>query len=202
LPFEVLKASFLFLVKEFGSDLASPSLTCRAFRAVALELMNSRVMLAEKGRIERFIYGHHLRSLVGLEMCTIKHLIIDLKNVGKEFIRVIARNVAHTLSILVISGAGVDSSECYEALGVLFEQCGGILALRLWNFDFGDIPDAISQVVKDGVVRLSQLDLTDCRGNIRMFVENTPIPHLGTLAYQSARVAGEEEEILDAIASN
>jgi hypothetical protein len=30
IPFEILKKSFLFLVKELGSDLASPSLTCRA----------------------------------------------------------------------------------------------------------------------------------------------------------------------------
>jgi hypothetical protein len=92
LPFEVLKESFLFLVKFTGSDLAPPSLVCRAFRAVALELMSSRLVFVNEGeRIDGFICGRQLRSLVGLESCAIKYIVIDLEFIGKELIPLLAR---------------------------------------------------------------------------------------------------------------
>jgi hypothetical protein len=66
LPFEVLKESFMHLIKDYGSDLASPSLVCRAFRAVALEVMNSRrIFVKTEEKPEHFVCGSHLRSLVG-----------------------------------------------------------------------------------------------------------------------------------------
>jgi hypothetical protein len=203
IPFEVLRESFIHLLKQFGSDLASPSLACRAWRVVALDLMNSfRIIVEGQGRIESFTCGLHLRSIVGLERCTIKHLVLNLDIVGKEYIPLIARFAATTLSSILISCGGIDSSECFDALDVIFKQCDGIRSLRIEFFDFGVDPESISQAVKDGLSRLKQLDLLDCRGDIRMFVENTPIPNLKILYYESVREAVEENEIIAALAMN
>jgi hypothetical protein len=87
-------------------------------------------------------------------------------------------------------------------LRAVLDLCDGIQNLCLTYFDFGDDPTAISQTVKDGFGRLNQLDLINCRGDIRMFVENTPIPNLGFIRYASRREAVEEEEIIAAIATN
>jgi hypothetical protein len=53
--------------------------------------MNSRLDFGEGSEgFERVICGLQLRSIVGLEMCTIKHLIVDIEFVGKEFISLIS----------------------------------------------------------------------------------------------------------------
>jgi hypothetical protein len=205
IPYEVLRECFLHLLKQFGSDLASPSLACRAWRVVALDLMNSRKnFIEDQGNIESRVGGLHLQSIVGLERCTIKHLTIDLEFVGKEYIPIIARFTSLSLSDLTLffEDRADQSSECYEALDVFFNQCDGIRNLRLVYNDFGDDPTAISQTLKDGFGRLNQFDLIDCRGDIRMFVENTPIPSLKTLSYQSLREAALEEGVLSAFASS
>jgi hypothetical protein len=205
IPFEVLRESFIHLVKKFDHDLASPSLACRAWRVVALDMMNSRNRFIEgEGDIESFVSGLHLRSIVGLERCTIKHLTIDLEFIEKEFIPIIARFLASTLSNLALWFKDQDadqSSDCYDGLDAFLNQCDGIRNLRFMLFDFGDDPTAISQTVKDGFCRLNQLDMIDCRGDIRMFVENTPIHSLETLSYQSDRGAEEEEDIISLIAT-
>jgi hypothetical protein len=203
IPFEVLRESFLYLLKKRGSDLVAASLACRAWRVVALDVMNSRKRFREEGeRFERVICGLHLRSIVGLECYTIKQLVLDLKLVGKGFIPFIAGVVSPTLSSLLIGCDGVDSSECYEVLNLFFERCDGIRNLCLEDFDFGDDPTAFSQTAKDGFSRLIQFNLLDCRGDIRMFVENTSIPNLQILGYWSEREAVEEEEIVSSIVSS
>jgi hypothetical protein len=203
IPFEVLRESCLLLLKRVGSDLASPSLACRAWRVVALDLMNSRKRISKNnGRIEPFICGLHLQSIVGLERCTIKHLVLGISSIGKEFIHLISRVVAPNLSNLLLCCNGVDPSECYDALGVLFELCEGIRNLCLDEFDFGIDPAAISQIVKDGFGRLRQLSFVRCRGDIRMFVEITSIPNLRILEYWSVRKAAEEDEIVSSFASS
>jgi hypothetical protein len=199
IPFEVLRESFLLLLKGVGSDLASPSLACRAWRVVALGLMNSqkRFVDRDRERVAPFLCGVHLRSIVGLERSTIKHLIINL-----EFVKRFAP-LARSVSSLIIACDDMDGSRvCYEALNAIFNQCGGIRNLQLEYFDFGDNPSAISQAVKDGFGRLRQLELYGCRGDIRMFVENAPIPDLKLLRYESLREAAEEYEIISAFASS
>jgi hypothetical protein len=133
IPFEVLRESFLHLLKRFGSDLASPSLACRAWRVVALDLMNSRKSYIQgRENIQSFICGLHLRSIVGLERCVIKHLILDTRSVGKEYIPIIARFASFSLSSLALWFENQDadqSSECFEALGVFLIQCDGIRTL-------------------------------------------------------------------------
>jgi hypothetical protein len=206
-PFEVLRESFLCLLKRFGSDLSSQSLACRAWRVVSLDLMNSvKRFVTADGKIERFVSGLHLRSILVLERCVIKHLILDTEFIEKELISMIARVVAPTLSALDLwfEDRGNHFSDCCEALDVLFNQCDGIQNLLLVYFDFGDDPTAISQTVKDGFGRLNRLELIDCRGDIRMFVENTPIPNIKRLRYVSVRgVTGVEEdyEIIAAFAT-
>jgi hypothetical protein len=204
IPFEVLRESFLLLFKWNGSDLASPSLACRAWRVVALGLMNSRKRFVEAyDNIESYVCGVHLQSIVGLERSTIKHLIIDPEFFGADYIKLIARLVSTTLSSLALwfEDRGDQSSVCYDVLSEFLDQCDGIRNLRLEYFDFGDDPTSISQPIKDGFGRLLQLDLVYCRGYIRMFVEDTLIPNLKILYYESDREAAEEEEIITAFAT-
>jgi hypothetical protein len=206
IPFEVLRESFLLLLKEFGSDLASPSLACRAWRVVALDVMYSRMIFAtDNERIERFICGLHLRSIVGLESRTIKHLTIDREFIGIEFINIVSRFLFPTLSSLNLmfdDRVADQSYECYEALDILFKQCNGIQTLKLVHFDFGDDPTSFSQNVKDGFSRLKQLNFINCQGDIQTFVENTPIPNLNILYYESDREAAEAEEIISSLATS
>jgi hypothetical protein len=162
IPFEILRESFLHLLKMFDHDLVAASLACRAWRAAALNLMNSRKVFIKKGdRIDSVIFGLHLRSIVGLKRCTIKHLVLEF--VGKEYFPLIARVVSPTLSRLQICFGELDSSEC-------FEECDGIRELQLDEFDFGDDPIDVSQSLRDGFGRLAQLDLFSCQGDIRMLI--------------------------------
>jgi hypothetical protein len=205
IPYEVLRESFLYLFNDFDSDLASQSLACRAWRVVAVDLMNSHKNFFDGGnvRIESNICGLHLQTIVGLESCTIKHLTIDLLVVAEEYIDILARYTSTTLSILALCfvDRGDQSSDCYEALNVVFKQCDGIQNLKLEYFDFGDDPASFSQNVMDGFSRLNQLNLVDCEGDIRTFVEKTPIPNLKILYYESRREAAEDEEIISSLAS-
>jgi hypothetical protein len=162
--------------------------------------MNYRLRLVEERMIEKVTCGLHLRTIVGLEMYTIKHIIVDIEFVGKECIPLIARLASPALSSLALTDLEVDSSECYEALAVFLEQCDGILALRLQSFDVGDGSFDIPQVVRNRSGQLSQLELLSCRGNIRMFVENNPILSLRNLAYQSNLYT--DNEIVTLLASN
>jgi hypothetical protein len=203
IPFEVLRESFLYLIKPFTTDLASPSLACRAWRVVSLDLMNSHYSFVyENRKIEPFICGLQLRSIVRLESYTIKHLSLDLTRVGADYIPFLARFTSPTISCLEISCRNIDSSKCYEALKVFFNQCDGILNLNLEYFDFGDDPAYITQIMKDGFIRLKHLNLVVCRGDIRMFVENSPILDLKNLYYESFREAAEDEDIIYLFASS
>jgi hypothetical protein len=113
----------MHLIKDFSSDLASPSLACRAFLVVALELMHSRKrFVQDKQRIEPYICGLQLRSIVGLEMCSINHLILILNNVGKEYIELIARVVAPTFSTLLkVEGKILQNWKSYSGSLMGFE---------------------------------------------------------------------------------
>jgi hypothetical protein len=107
-------------------------------------------------------------------MCTIKHLIVDIEFVGKEYIPLIARLVAPTLSSLDLGFWDGDTKEdmslaCYEDLCVFFEHCDGIRALKLVYFDFGDDPVAIPQAVKDGTSRLNQLNFDPQPQNLALW---------------------------------
>jgi hypothetical protein len=200
LPFETLNECLLHLLKKRGSDLLFASLVCRAWRAVALELMHScKRFLDVNKRIENFICGLQLRSLVGLKRVLIKNLEIDMQSVEKKYISLLVPLVGPFLSSLDLGFGGEDSTDCYEVLDVFFESCGGIRNLRLISFDFGDDPSLIYKPIKDGMSRLRQLDFLECVGDIRMFVENTPIANLQYLTYESGLDGSEEYEIVSAL---
>jgi hypothetical protein len=92
IPLEVLRESFLLLSKEVSSDLASPSLACRAWRVVALDLMNFRkIFVDERDIIERvasFLCGKHLRSIVGLERRRLNSRVFFEVTKSPKFIRI------------------------------------------------------------------------------------------------------------------
>jgi hypothetical protein len=203
IPFETLKEGLLYLVKDCGSDLLFASLVCRAWRAVALELMSSRKRIVKnKEEVGRFVCGLHLRSIVGLERATIKYLSLNVEIVEKEYIDRIAQYVAPTLTSLLLLCGDQDPSDCYETLEVFLSRCDGIRNLRLYYFDFGTDPTSITPAIKNGMSRLRQLDLIECLGDIRMFVETNPIHKLQILFYQSNREAGEEDQIISSLASS
>jgi hypothetical protein len=123
-------------------------------------MMNSRtICLKAQVKIERIICGLHLRTIVGLERCTIKYLVLDAESAGKEYIDLLARYVSPTLISLDLACGGLESVECYEVLEIFFDRCDGIRNLRLEYFDFGNDPDSVSQTVREGFGRLSQLDV-------------------------------------------
>jgi hypothetical protein len=63
IPQEVLRNAFIYLLPG-KYDLVAPSVTCRAFRHVALELMYSHRIFGEDHKIERIACGSRLKSLV------------------------------------------------------------------------------------------------------------------------------------------
>jgi hypothetical protein len=73
--------------------------------------------------------------------------------------------------------------------------------LRWLNFPAD--PAALSQIVKDRFVQLRLLDLIDCFENVRLFIENIPIPYLKFFKYSlTERESIEEIEVLNAAVMN
>jgi hypothetical protein len=105
--------------------------------------------------------------------------VIDLRLIDPEQITILARLVSTTLRTLKLYFVYVEESILhYSILDQLFSHCQGIRNLTLDLFDFGDDPSSISQIIKDGFYRLSQLNLDNCQGDLRMFVVSVPILNL------------------------
>jgi hypothetical protein len=171
-------------------DLVAPSLACSAWRPTATGLIYNRVSLKRDGeRSGIFICGLHLRNIVFGSSCNIKRLDIRLRNIKGEYIPLIIRLVAPTLSSLYINFHG--SLNHYETLDIFLSQCARIRNLLLYIFNFGRDSPTISPSVEDGFARLIQLDLIRCRGDVSMFVDRTPIPNLQSLKYWSNRAPGQ-----------
>jgi hypothetical protein len=207
IPQEVLRKAFIYLFPG-EADLVAPSEACRAWRPVAQDLMYSRVKFGYKGRkdVEVFVCGIHLQSLVfGLGIVSINRLELDMRFVTRENALLLAQIVAHSLSSLnlkcfdEVSGR-LPSFECYEIMEVFFLHCRRIRSLILVEFDFGDDPAAISPSIKEGFGRLIKLDLSDCQGDVRMFVEDVPIRDLRKLRFES--YLGEDGDVVMAMADN
>jgi hypothetical protein len=98
-----------------------------------MDLMNSRKRFVERDRkrVAPFLCGVHLRTIVGLERRTIKHLEIDLEFVAREYIDILARFTSSTLSTLLIACSEMERSrECYEALDVFSSNVMGFGAFE------------------------------------------------------------------------
>jgi hypothetical protein len=177
-PFEVLENCLKYLSP---LDLVAPSLACRAWRPAATGLIYNCVSFKKDlERSERLICGLHLRNIVfGAGSCNIKRLDIRLRNIKGEYIPLIIRLVAPTLSSLYINFHG--SLNHYETLDNFLSQCARKRNLHLNRFNFGRDSPTISPSIKEGFARLIQLDLIRCRGDVSMFVDRTPIPNLQSL---------------------
>jgi hypothetical protein len=186
----------------------APSESCRAWRPVAQELMYSRQRFSKGRGIEQFVCGFHLQSLVfGLGSVSINRL--EIESVGKEYIHILARSVAHSLSSLHLDFMSDDGDEaflssvdCYAILEGVFHHCRRIRTLSLRGFDFGIDPDIISPPIKEGFSRLTKLGIDYCIGDIPIFINQTPIPNLQTIKCCSGLLPDFEYAIVNAISSN
>jgi hypothetical protein len=120
IPFEVIQKSFLPLGR---ADLVSASLSCRAWRQAAVEVILAKKRFEDEQAMGRFICGMQLKKIVsGVEQNSIKKLDLDMKRVGVEYVRMIAPIVAHNLSTLNLEfkfpsdEEGDESDFCYDSL--------------------------------------------------------------------------------------
>jgi hypothetical protein len=188
IPFEVIQKALRLLGR---ADLVSASLSCRAWRQAAVEVIVDQKKFDDQREIERFMCGMQLKSIVsGFEQYSIKKLDLDMRRIGIEYVRVMAQIVAPTLSILCLcfkESTDEDDDEtdldCYEVLEAFFSSCLQIRCLRLEFFDFGDDPTSFTPTIKDGFGRLKSLKVINCRGDLMMFAELAPIQYLLNLAY-------------------
>jgi hypothetical protein len=196
IPQEVLEKSLILLFPSV-EDLLSASMACRAWRPVAQKLIHSRVSIEYNNIMKRLICGYRLDSLVfGSSSFQISNLSLELKRIGKEYIPLIAQIVAPSLSSLCLN---FDRSECYETLETFFSRCRRIRNLRLEGFRFGNYAGEITPIIKERFNRFNQLKLIDCSGNVRLFIESTPIPYLKSFVLYSDYTTPEENiDIVDA----
>jgi hypothetical protein len=195
IQFEVIQKSFLPLGRE---DLVSASLSCRAWRQAAIELIITQKRFDDQRAMASFACGMQLKSIIfGFEQYSIKTLDIVMRRVGKEYTGVIAQVVAPSLSSLRLDF--YKDSECYEVLEIFFSSCLQIRHLRLVAFDFGDTPSSLSPMIKDGFSLLKSLGMENCCGDVIMFVEIAPIQTLSKIDFVSYGI-GLASEIISAIA--
>jgi hypothetical protein len=203
-PFEVLENCLKYLTPQ---ELVAPRSACRAWYPAATGFIYTRFTLLDDDResVGRFICGFHLRNIVfGDGNCNIRRLDLRLKDIGGEYISLIALLVAPTLSSLGLCIDGSSNLNPYETLDIFLTQCVLIRNLSLDSFDFGDNLAAITPTIKEGFARLNQLDLLKCVGDILMFIDNTPIPNLQSLKYWSwsPRPDHEDSVIISSFAVN
>jgi hypothetical protein len=203
LPFEVLREALLYLKPR---DLVAPSRVNRYWRPAAQDVQRAQLRIIEGGNEildASLMSGIQLSRIVfGSDAFSIKHLVIDLRLVDQDNIPILARLVSHTLRNLELNfDEGEESESHYATLDQFFSQCHGIRNLKLRFFDFADNPSNISQTIKDGFYRLSQLSLRGCGGDLRMFVVSVPILNLHSF---SNLLFGEigGEDIVSIIATN
>jgi hypothetical protein len=201
IPQEVLE-KFLILILPSNNDLQSASMACRAWRPVAQKLIHSRVKI-DNLDVDSMVCGYWLNSLVfGSSSFQISTLFLDLAKIGKEFLPLIAQIVGPTLSSLYLDFYDNDL-DCYEIIEIFFSQCQWIRYLRLEEFMFKDNPFSISSTIMDGFNRLNQLYLIHCYGNLRLFIEITPISNLESLRFRSVETTSDEDiDIVDAAVMN
>jgi hypothetical protein len=198
IPPEVVRNSFLYLS---SWDLAAVRLVCRGWNPTGQDVLMCRLSVKHS---EMVYSGLRLRGLVGFKDFPIKTLELDMKGIGYLCALSIACYASPTLtSIKLDFDESVD--EYYFALKYILNNCRGIRHLQLTGFDVGgdlaDRDDDILRVIKDGLSRLTRLNLIQCRGNLVSLVEQNDIPNNRSLNYEtSGDSAQESEEIIMAVA--
>jgi hypothetical protein len=180
IPAEVHQNFLLYLLAGGHKDLVASTLVNRAWYPVAQELHGYWIRLDEKEVSERSICSRLLKEIVcGADsLCLINHLAVDLEFVDRKYIPILARLVSSTLRTLELDYFGIETLSHYVALDEFFARCHAIRNIKLSFFDFGIEPASISQTIKDGFYRLSQLSLEWCRGDLGMFVDSVTISNL------------------------
>jgi hypothetical protein len=141
-------------------ELIAPRSACRAWHPAASGLIYTRVNLADRERVERFVCGLHLRNTVfGNGSCKVKRLDLSLNDIGGECFSLLALLVATTLTSLGLRVAESSNINQYEILDIFLGQCDWVRNLCLVSFDFGDNPAAVTPTIKEGLARLNQLYL-------------------------------------------
>jgi hypothetical protein len=63
--------------------------------------------------------------------------------------------------------------------------------------------DAITPIIKEGFILLNKLDLINWYGDVRLFIENTPIPNLKFFVYYSDDTSPDKDiDIVDEAVTN
>jgi hypothetical protein len=152
IPQEVLEKSLVYLLPSI-KDLVAASMTCRAWRPVAQKIINSRVKIDYR-RLKSLISGFLLNYLVlGSSSIQISTLSLQVGLIQKEYIPLIARIVAPTISSLDIRINGSNVDGCYEIMEIFFSQCQWIRNLRLDGVRFGGDADVLTPTIKEGFSR-------------------------------------------------
>jgi hypothetical protein len=212
IPQEVLEYSLILLLPSI-KDLFAAGEACRAWRPVAQKIIHSRIKFANQKRTESLLCGYRLHSLVyGSESFQISTLTLSMGDIGrchpfdsqdnmkaitKEYIPLIARLVAPTLSSLDIVVWAPDISYDCETLETFFSCCHELRNLRLSGFEFGDDPAAFSsKTIKDGFSRLDQLNIDGCL-QACLFIENSAILNLKSFSYSNETGGEDDEELVN-----
>jgi hypothetical protein len=154
-------------------DLISASMACRAWKPAADNLIHSRVRLYDARMLDR-LCGYRLNSLVFRSSSnSITTLSLDLRSIEKPYTPLIAQMDAPSVSSPDIVFMGDEQSLlCYEILEAFFSQCQRIRNLRLESCNLKEDSATFSPIIKEGFSRLEQLDLIECFGDLRMFIES------------------------------
>jgi hypothetical protein len=199
LPPEVLRKCFMYLLPRGRSDLAASSSVSRSWRPIAQGLLaNHSPTLRILSRMQRRICGLALKSIVfGFEEFAITSLILEIRSThGEECARLVVKFISPTLVTLqlkIVARGGP-----YDYIGFVAKHCLKIRNLRLDNFRFGTNPGEITQPIKKFFARLKQLSLSDSEGDVKMFIDQVPIPGLQTFNYE-ARGFYEAQTVQDIV---
>jgi hypothetical protein len=199
IPFEVIKKGLMCLSPD---DLLSVSLSCRAFRPAAIEilLLAARFDVRRQERSNKWLCGLGLKSLVfGRESYTIKSLNLKLKSIGIGRVNEIVRLVSHSLTNLSLtSDPSFPNSSAYfiETLEIFFLHCPWIQDLKLISWDLRREENiVIPQSVKEGFGRLTRLSIEECC-DISLLVEHLNEEKLSSFAYYPTDGSVEEDAII------
>ena len=200
IPFEVLREAFIYLDPK---DLVSSSCVNRAWRPAAQDVQRSRLIVSRGGQDCTILYpswfcGVQLsRFVYGGAFWSIKSLKLDIDRIDPAFIHILARLISSTLCTLSLDFS--QSGFHYENLLTLeqfFSQCHKIRNLSITRFYFRDDPSSISQPIKEGFFRLSQLSLRYCNFDLQKFFESVPLPINSRLLIDGKRHEKELKEAL------
>jgi hypothetical protein len=205
IPFEVIKKGFKYLDRE---DLLSASLSCRAWRLAAIETLLSVAQFTYKSTEKGcygWICGIGLKSIVfGVESVAIKSLDLQFRSIGLENVSQIAKLVSPGLSTLSLdfSPQVIDlefdeysSSFLHETLEKFFLHCPWIRDLSL---TFWDDPEGFSQIIKDGIRRLSRISIIES-GDILTLIENLSPDSMRSFEYIPGEGGVDEDANIDRV---